>query len=152
MDTVVTDRIEKQIFLKASRARVWKALTEAGEFGAWFRVRLDGPFRVGERATGNITYPGYEHLRMEVWVEAMETERRFAFRWHPNAVDPGWDYTGEATTLVEFRLEDQEGGTLLTLVESGFDRIPEARRAEAFRSNDGGWAEQLKNVARHVGH
>jgi uncharacterized protein YndB with AHSA1/START domain len=145
-----TDRIEKQVILKASRSRVWRALTDAGEFGTWFRVKLDGPFEVGKTVRGNITYPGYEHLKMEVVVERMEAERSFAFRWHPNAVDPNVDYSSEPSTLVEFRLEESAGGTALTIVESGFDRIPQARRDEAFRMNASGWAEQMKNIERHV--
>jgi len=145
-----TDRIEKTIQLRAPVARVWRALTDAAEFGEWFRVKLDGAFAVGATVRGQITYPGYEHLRMEVLVERMDRERLFAFRWHPAAVDPGVDYSAEPTTLVEFRLEEVAGGTRLTVVESGFDRIPAARRAEAFRMNEGGWAEQLLNIERHV--
>ncbi len=145
-----TDRIEKAIVLKAPRARVWRALTDAREFGAWFRVALDGPFTEGATVRGRITHPGYEHLTMEVVVERIEPERLFSYRWHPYAVDPGRDYSAEPTTLVEFRLEDAAGGTRLTVVESGFDRIPAARRAEAFRMNEGGWAEQMLNVERHV--
>ena len=145
-----TDRIEKTIQLRAPVSRVWRALTDAAEFGGWFRVKLEGAFVVGATVRGQITYPGYEHLRMEVLVERMDRERLFAFRWHPAAVDPGVDYSGEPTTLVEFRLEEVAGGTRLTVVESGFDRIPAARRAEAFRMNEGGWAEQLLNIERHV--
>jgi uncharacterized protein YndB with AHSA1/START domain len=148
--STTTDRIEKQILLKAPRSRVWRALTDAREFGSWFRVKLEGDFRLGEPIKGQITYPGYEHLTLEVMVERMDAESLFAFRWHPNAVDPGVDYGHEPTTLVEFRLEPAVGGTLLTLVESGFDKIPASRRDEAFRMNEGGWAEQLQNIERHV--
>jgi uncharacterized protein YndB with AHSA1/START domain len=146
------DRIEKALVLRASRARVWRALTDAGEFGTWFRVKLEGSFEVGKAITGHITYPGYEHLTVELTVVKMETERVFAYRWHPYAVDPAVDYSTEPTTLVEFRLDDARdgGGTALTIVESGFDRIPVGRRAEAFRMNDGGWAIQLQNIQRHV--
>src|SRR5262249_50701406 len=104
----------------------------------------------GATVRGTITYPGYEHLTMEVTVERIDPERLFSYRWHPYAVDPGVDYSAEPTTLVEFRLEEAEGGTRLTGVESGFDRIPAGRRAEAFRMNEGGWSEQLLNVQRHV--
>ncbi len=145
-----TDRIEKQVVLRAPRARVWRALTDAREFGTWFRARLDGPFEVGKRAVGRVTYPGYEHLVFEATVEQMDPERRFSFRWHPYPADPKVDYSKEPTTLVEFTLEDAPGGTRLTVVESGFDRLPAARRAEAFRANEGGWAMQLENVSRHV--
>lgn len=145
-----TDRIEKNILLRAPRSRVWRALTDAQEFGTWFRVNLDGRFEVGKRIRGKITYPGYEHLTMDVMVEAMEAEKLFSYRWHPGATEIGVDYSAEPTTLVEFRLEDAEGGTMLTIVESGFDKVPKERRDEAFRSNDEGWTEQLQNIRRHV--
>jgi uncharacterized protein YndB with AHSA1/START domain len=145
-----TDRIEKQILLRAPRSRVWRALTDSAEFGTWFRVQLETGFAAGQRATGRITYPGYEHLRFEATVERMEAERLFSFRWHPYAVDPEVDYSAEPTTLVEFRLEEREGGTLLTVVESGFDRVPARRRGEAFLRNSEGWAIQLENICRHV--
>ena len=144
------DRIEKTIQLRAPVSRVWRALTDAREFGQWFRVNLTGPFAVGATVRGNITYPGYEHLKMEVVVERMEPERLFSFRWHPAAIDPKTDYSAEETTLVEFRLEEVGGGTRLTVVESGFDRIPASRRDEAFRMNEGGWEEQMKNIEQHV--
>ena len=145
-----TDRIEKTIHLRAPVARVWRTLTDAREFGEWFRVKLEGAFAVGATVRGRITYPGYEHLRMEVLVERMDGERLFSFRWHPCAIDRKVDYSAEPTTLVEFRLEEVAGGTRLTVVESGFDRIPASRRAEAFRMNDEGWSEQLRNIERHV--
>lgn len=145
-----TDRIEKKVLLKAPRSRVWRALTDAREFGAWFQVKLEGDFSVGKRIHGKITYPGYEHLTMDVTVEVMDDQRLFSFRWHPYAVDPKADYSLEPTTLVEFRLEEDAGGTLLTVVESGFDKIPAERRAEAFLRNSEGWAEQMKNIQKHV--
>ena len=145
-----TDRIEKNILLHAPKARVWRALTNAGEFGSWFGVKLDSGFAVGQPTTGKITYPGYEHLTFEATVERMEAEQLFSFRWHPYAIDPKIDYSQEPTTLVEFRLEETADGTLLTVVESGFDRIPAERRAEAFRMNDNGWSQQMENVQRHV--
>jgi uncharacterized protein YndB with AHSA1/START domain len=144
------DRIEKRIELKAPIARVWRALTDHREFGEWFRVKLDGPFVAGQVSRGRITYPGYEHLKWEAVVQKMEPPRLFSFTWHPNAVDPEKDYAQETPTLVEFRLEEIPGGTLLLLTESGFDKIPSERRLEAFRSNDGGWAEQMKNIAAYV--
>jgi uncharacterized protein YndB with AHSA1/START domain len=150
MKETSTDRIEKRIVLRAPRPRVWRALTDAAEFGAWFGVKLEGAFGAGQNVRGRITHPGYEHLTMEVTVERMDEGSFFSFRWHPYAVDPNVDYSAEPTTLVEFRLEDVEGGTLLTVVESGFDRIPEGRRAEAFRMNEGGWAAQMENIQRHV--
>jgi len=146
----MNDRIEKRIELKAPVSRVWRALTDHREFGEWFRVKMESPFVPGQVARGQITYPGYEHLKMEIVVQKMEPERLFSFTWHPNASDPKKDYSGETPTMVEFRLEKTASGTLLTLTESGFDKIPKDRRLEAFRSNDGGWIEQMKNIERHV--
>jgi uncharacterized protein YndB with AHSA1/START domain len=145
-----SNQIEKQVLIRAPRSRVWRALTDAEEFGTWFGVKLAGPFELGRTVKGRITHPGYEHLVMEVLVERMEPEHVFAYRWHPYAVDPDVDYSGEPTTLVEFRLEDAPGGTRLTLVESGFDQVPANRRAEAFRMNDEGWRAQVENIRRHV--
>lgn len=150
MNAESTDRIEKTVVLRAPRSRVWRALTDSEEFGAWFRAAFDGPFVAGETARGHITHPGYEHLKMEVEIERMEPERLFSFRWHPNAVEPERDYSGEPTTLVEFRLEDVPEGTRLTVIESGFDRIPPARRGEALRQNAQGWAIQVENIREHV--
>jgi uncharacterized protein YndB with AHSA1/START domain len=146
-----TDRIERKIVLKATRARVWRALTNIDEFNGWFGVRLSGKqFAAGERFTGNVTYPGYEHLTMEVTIQQCEPDRVLSWRWHPHAVDPQIDYSTEPTTLVEFRLDDAVGGTLLTLVESGFDQIPPGRRMSAFRGNSGGWEIQMQNIEKHV--
>jgi uncharacterized protein YndB with AHSA1/START domain len=145
-----TDRIEKNIVLRAPRSQVWRAIASADEFGAWFGVKLEGAFAPGARVKGRITSPGYEHVIMDITVERIDPERLFSYRWHPYAVEPGVDYSGEPTTLVEFHLDEVAGGTRLRVVESGFDRIPLARRAEAFRMNDQGWASQLKNIERHV--
>jgi uncharacterized protein YndB with AHSA1/START domain len=145
-----TDRIEKSIVLRAPRSRVWRAIASADEFGAWFGVKLEGAFAAGARVKGRITSPGYEHVILDITVERIDPERLFSYRWHPHAVEPGVDYSSEPTTLVEFHLDEVAGGTRLRVVESGFDRIPLARRAEAFRMNDQGWAAQLKNIERHV--
>ncbi|MEO6029805.1 MAG: SRPBCC family protein [Candidatus Binatia bacterium] len=144
-----TDRIEKTIVLRALRSRVWRALTDAKEFGQWFQVALEGEFIPGTAIRGRITHPGFD-LPMEMLIERIEPERLFSYRWHPYAIEPDVDYADEPTTLVEFRLEDVAEGTRLTIVESGFDRLPAERRAEAFRMNDGGWAAQLGNIERHV--
>jgi uncharacterized protein YndB with AHSA1/START domain len=150
MNTPSTDRIEKQILLRAPQSRVWRALTDAEEFGTWFRVKLEGRFVPGQWTRGKITWPGFEHITMEVKVERMEAEALFSFRWHPYAIDPKVDYSGEPTTLVEFQLEAADGGTLLKVVESGFDQLPVDRRNEAFRMNEGGWKQQLVNIEHHV--
>ena len=132
-------------------SRVWRALTDHQEFDTWFRVRLDGPFVPGQVSRGQITYPGYEHIRWEAVVQRMEPERLFSFTWHPYAIDPNQDYSGEPSTLVEFTLEQTATGTLLRVVESGFDKLPANRRDEAFRMNESGWSIQIENIARHVG-
>lgn len=147
---MANDRIEKRMELKAPVSRVWQALTDYREFGEWFRVKLDGPFVAGQVSRGHITYPGYEHVKWEAVVQKIEPERLFSFTWHPYAVDPGKDYSNEAATLVEFKLEKSGDGTLLTLTESGFDKIPADRRLEAFRRNDGGWTQQMKNIEDYV--
>ena len=144
------NRIEKRIELKAPLSRVWRALTDYREFGEWFGVKIEGPFLPGQPAQGQITYPGYEHVRWQVVIQKMEPERLFSFTWHPYAIDPKADYSGETPTLVEFRLEKTSTGTLLLLSESGFDKIPAQRRAEAFRMNDGGCSAQMQNIERHV--
>ncbi|HET6160973.1 MAG TPA: SRPBCC family protein [Dongiaceae bacterium] len=146
----MSDRIEKSVEIKAPVSRVWRALTDHREFGTWFRVRLDGPFVPGQVVRGQITYPGYEHLKWEAVVQKLEPERFFSFTWHPYAVDPKQDYSSEVPTLVEFTLERTATGTLLRVVESGFDKLPDKRRLEAFRMNEGGWSEQMKNIAQHV--
>lgn len=144
------DRIEKEIEIAAPVSRVWRALTDHREFGAWFRVDLEGPFEVGRIARGRITHPGYEHVVWQARIEAIEPEHTFAFSWRPYAIDPEVDYSGEPMTRVEFTLSPTATGTRLRLVESGFDRIPEARRAEAFRMNDKGWTQQMENIRHHV--
>lgn len=150
MNIVTTDRIEKRIQINAPVARVWRALTDHTEFGAWFRVQLESPFIPGKVTRGRITYPGYEHLVMEVVVKAMDAPRLFSFHWHPFAVDPAVDYSKEEATLVEFRLSPVGSGTLLEVTESGFDKVPAARRDEAFRMNSGGWEEQVRNIEAYV--
>src|SRR5277367_5095451 len=112
-----TDKIEKQVLLRAPRSRVWRALTDAKEFGAWFGVKIEGGFAKGATARGQITYPGFEHLTMEIVIERMDAEQLFSYRWHPYAVKPDIDYSSEPTRLVEFRLEEVSGGTMLTIVE-----------------------------------
>ena len=145
-----TDRIEKTVVLRASQARVWRAISDAAEFGTWFGVALEGTFCAGTTIRGRITTAGYEHLTMDVMVERVEPERYLAFRWHPYAIDPGVDYSAQPTTLVEFTIDDTSGATVLTITESGFDRLPPERRDEAFRRNDGGWTIQAGNIERHV--
>jgi uncharacterized protein YndB with AHSA1/START domain len=144
------DRIEKSIVLRAPRSRVWRALTDAGQFSEWFGVKMTGPFTPGARVQGRVTHKGYEHVPFEITIERMEPEKLFSWRWHPYAVDPKKDYSAEPTTLVVFELEDVPEGTRLTVVESGFEGIPLSRRPEAYRANEGGWAAQMNNVERYV--
>ena len=150
MNSATPNRIEKRIELKATPARVWRALTDYKEFGQWFGVKLEAPFAPGQPTRGQITYPGCEHLKMEVVIQKMEPERLFSFPWHPYAVDLKVDYSKEPPTLVEFKLEKSPTGTLLTVSESGFDSIPAARRDEAFQMNSAGWEEQMKNLKNHL--
>jgi uncharacterized protein YndB with AHSA1/START domain len=146
-----TDRIERKILLKASPARVWRALSNAEELGKWFGVKLEGKtFAAGKRVQGQVTHPGYEHLVWDVVIERMEPERILSWRWHPAPLEPGADYAKEPTTLVTFELQAAQGGTLLTIVESGFDAVPPARRLDAFRLNSSGWDQQIKNIEKHV--
>lgn len=144
------DRVEKQILIRASRARVWRALADSQKFGEWFGVKMNGPFVPGQRVTGKITHPGYEHLTFEITVEKMEPEKIFSWRWHPNAIDPKKDYSSEPTTLTVFELSDAGDGTLLKVVESGFDGIPLARRMEAYRGNEEGWSIQVVSIEKYV--
>lgn len=150
MSVSITDRIEKKVLIGAPRAKVWQALADAEAFGRWFGVELAGSFAPGARVGGRITHKGYEHLPFDITIEQMEPERLLSWRWHPNAVEPGVDYAAEATTLVVFELHELDNGTLLTVVESGFDGIPRARRAEAYRGNEEGWSSQMQAIERYV--
>ena len=146
-----TDRIERKVLIKGSRARVWRALGNAAEFGDWFGVDFKGKsFAEGKHIQGQITYPGYEHLTMDVLIERIVPEQLLSWRWHPAAIDPKVDYSQEPTTLVVFELQEVDGGTMLSVVESGLDKIPLARRADVFRMNSSGWDEQMENIKKHV--
>lgn len=144
------DRIEKKAELKAPISRVWKALVDHEEFGKWFGVKLEGAFVTGQTARGKVLYPGFEHVTWEVVIRKMDPERSVSFTWHPYAIEAGVDYSSEPPTMVEFRLEKSPAGTLLTVTESGFDRIPSHRRAEAYSMNEGGWTEQMKNIDAYL--
>jgi uncharacterized protein YndB with AHSA1/START domain len=147
----MSDRIEKRIHLKAPRARVWKALADSQQFGEWFRMKVDGAFVAGKTNHGRIIDPpGYEHLDLALHIDRIEPETLFSYRWHPYALDAKVDYSQEPMTLCSFELSDHEGGTLLHLIESGFDSIPVERRAIAFRMNDGGWTAQADRIQRYV--
>ena len=146
-----TDRIERKILLKAPRSRVWRAISNAEEFAAWFGVDLKGKtFAPGQHVRAQVTHPGYEHIVLDILIERMEPERLLSWRWHPAPVDPSIDYSKEPTTLVVFELEEVEGGTLLTVVESGFDKIPRSRRLEAFRMNNEGWDEEITRIENYI--
>ncbi len=148
--TATTDRIEKHVTLDATRSRVWRALTDVEQFNGWFGVSLATPFAPGAEVSGQISIRNYEHVTMTIWIETMEPERFFSFRWHPYAVEAGVDYSSEPTTLVSFTLEDAGDATQLTIVESGFDAIPESRRAKAFAMNTGGWNGQAENIRKFL--
>jgi uncharacterized protein YndB with AHSA1/START domain len=161
MSVSVTDRIEKTILLRAPRARVWRALTDAEEFGTWFGMKFDGPFIPGALRRGvivpttvdaEVARAQQEHagLPFEITIDRIEPERIFAFRWHPFAVERGVDYSSEPTTLVEFVLEGDAKGTRLTVTESGFDQIPLARRAKAFTANEQGWSKVVGLIEKYL--
>jgi uncharacterized protein YndB with AHSA1/START domain len=143
------DRIEKRILLRAPRARVWRALADAEQFSNWFGVKLSGSFAPGARLPGQVTHKGYEHVAFEIAIERMEPERLLSWRWHPHPIDPKADYSAEPTTLVVFELEDAPEGTLLTVVESGFDGLPPPRR-DSYRANEQGWTLQMKAIEKYV--
>jgi uncharacterized protein YndB with AHSA1/START domain len=156
-----TDRIEKKILLRAPRRRVWRALSDSTEFGSWFGVKFDGPFAPGASMHGVIVpttvnaevakaQKEYEGMPFEITIEQMEPERLFSFRWHPFAVERGVDYSAEPTTLILFALEDVANGVMLTVTESGFDRIPLARRAKAFTANEQGWSMVVKLIEEYL--
>lgn len=147
-----SDRIERRIVIEAPRERVWRALANAETFGEWFGVDLKGQtFAPGRRARGKLTFKGYEHVWFDVTVERIDAPKLLSYRWHPYAIDPAVDYSDEEPTLVTFTLSDAPAsGTLLTVVESGFDKVPPHRRLEAFRMNTRGWEAQLECVKRHV--
>ncbi len=156
-----TDRIKKSILLRAPRTRVWRALADSTEFGRWFGMKFDGPFAPGAHMRGVIVpttvnaevakaQQEYEGLPFDMTIEQMEPERLFSFRWHPNAVERGVDYSAEPTTLVTFSLEDVAEGVMLTVTESGFDRIPLARRAKAFTANEGGWGMVVRMLEAYL--
>jgi uncharacterized protein YndB with AHSA1/START domain len=158
---VNTDSIEKKILLRASPQRVWRALSDFAEFGTWFGVRFTGPFTPGASLRGVIVpttvdaqvaaaQKPYEGRPFDITIEKMEPERLFSFRWHPFALEPGVDYSGEPTTLVEFVMDATADGVMLTITESGFDGIPLARRAAAFKANSGGWSMVLKLISQYV--
>lgn len=156
-----TDRIEKNVFLRAPQSRVWRALTDSGEFGRWFGVRFEGPFVAGEPLRGTLVgttvnaevaamQENYAGTIFDIVVDRIEPERLFSFRWHPFAIEPGVDFSAEPTTLVEFTLAPETEGVRLTVTESGFDQIPLERRAQAFSANEGGWAIQMTLIEAYV--
>lgn len=145
-----TDSIHKEIVLHAPRSRVWRALTNAVEFGTWFGVKLDGEIKPKAHLKGPLTGCGHEDVTMDMLIERVEPEHLFSYRWHPYALDPKVDYSREQRTLVEFTLEEVPKGTRLTVVESGFDQVPPERRKLAFPMHEGGWVKQLENIERHV--
>ena len=161
MNSSVSDRIEKQVVLRAPVSRVWQAITDSRQFGSWFGVTFDGPFKAGERIVGRISpttvdpdvaamQKPYEGHAFEITIDRIEPETLFAFRWHPAAVDPNADYSQEPTTLVEFRLEPVGDAVRLTVVESGFDKVPASRRAAAFTMNEGGWTAQMMLIQKYL--
>ena len=148
---MASDCIEKEIVLNAPVSRVWRALTSHIEFGEWFRVKIDSPFKAGEEASGPVLHPGYEHITWRAVIQEIDPEQYFAFTWHPYAIDPKIDYSKEVPTLVEFRLQaTKDGGTRLDLSECGFNDLPPDRQKEALEQNDNGWTQQMKNISDYI--
>lgn len=166
----ISDRIEKRIRLNAPRSRVWRAIADSQEFGRWFGVQIEGPWKVGQPMRGHFSKT-FDQEMIDEWlgemglppspiaeslpevfcvVEAIEPETRFAFRWIPYGIDAGIDPETEPKTLVEFLLADDGDGTWLKVTESGFERVPLARRKRAFLMNSGGWSSQLENIANYL--
>jgi uncharacterized protein YndB with AHSA1/START domain len=145
-----TDRIEKKVVLRAPISRVWDAIADSRKFGEWFGVKLEQPFTAGTSQKARMTKKGYEQFEFDMEIGRIEPQHYFSYRWHPYAIDPKHDYSSEPLTLVEFVLEEVKDGTALTITESGFDRLPASRRAEAFRMNDGGWTGQIKQITAYV--
>jgi uncharacterized protein YndB with AHSA1/START domain len=166
-----SDRIEKTVLLRAPVSRVWQAISTASEFGRWFGIELKGDFAEGQTITGTFNQ-GFneativefqkrlglppskvkipEEMLVFCTVEHIEPERYFSFRWIPYGIDAEADPETEPTTLVEFHLEKAPEGTRLTIVESGFDRVPAHRRQRAFRMNEAGWSAQMESVKKYV--
>jgi uncharacterized protein YndB with AHSA1/START domain len=147
--SIQSDRIEKQVVLQAPRTRVWRALTQTAEFNEWFGVQLQGSFAAGATLRGRVMHPGYEHMTMEITIDRFEPEHTLAWRWHPGA-DEGGAKADSETTQVVFKLEAIGEGTLLKVVETGFERVPVARRSRVYRENEGGWEGQMKAIKRYV--
>lgn len=145
-----TDRIDTRIDVKAPRARVWRALADAKEFGTWFGIALDGAIVPGATVHGVMTRPNGEQLKVNFVIDQVQPEHYFSYRWRPYAFDPAIDYSAEPMTLVEFRLEEAPGGTVVHIAESGFDGIPLFRRAEAFAKHSEGWKSQSAKLAKYV--
>jgi uncharacterized protein YndB with AHSA1/START domain len=158
-----TDRIQKKTILRAPLDRVWLAISDSTQFGAWFGVAFDGPFVAGKPLKGKVvptrvdpeaakSQETYAGAAFDITVDRVEPMKLVSFRWHPFAVDPKVDYSAEPTTLVTFELEKVAQGTQLTITESGFDRVPLARRAKAFEMNDRGWAAQVGLIQKYLAH
>jgi uncharacterized protein YndB with AHSA1/START domain len=150
-EAFMEDFIERSVELKAPLSKVWSALTDYRQFGQWFHVKIDKPFEVGKTSSGDITYPGYSHVKWNAFIKKLEPKHLFAFTWHPYAVQTNKDYSKESPTLVEFELEESPEGTVLTVTESGFSQLPLERRLIAFSQNDEGWAKQVKNIEQYLG-
>lgn len=161
MTTAVQDQIQKHVVLRAPLARVWQALTDSKEFGAWFGVKFTAPFTAGARVAGTVVpttvdpavaemQKPYEGMAFDIVIDRIEPQKLFSFHWHPGGIDPKIDYSKEPMTLVVFTLEETAGGVRLTVTESGFSRIPLERRAEAFTMNEGGWTAQMTLIEKYL--
>jgi len=146
----MTNTITKTTLVKAPIERVWRAISDHNEFGQWFKVALDQPFAVGQDSTGKMTYPGYEGYPWFAHVLAIEPNRRLAYDWVPGPAEIGQDLSNEQRTRVEFLLEAEADGTRVTIIESGFDKLPEERRESVLRGNTKGWDAQADNLREYA--
>ncbi len=151
MIATITDTIERKVFLRASRKNVWRDMTNAKIFGEWFSVDMKGTFKPGGKITGKVNAKEYEKMKFAMEIDEMVPQNLFSWNWHPFPADPNYDYSEEAMTHISFELKDSPGGTMLNVMESGFDKLSPARRKEAFEMNSGGWDSVLKSIEKHFG-
>lgn len=144
------DKIVKTVELNAPPAAVWEALTDHRAFGHWFHVALDQPFKAGRNSTGHITFPGHEGVRWLVFIERMDNEKLFSFRWYDTHDGSGEPGHGACEFLTTFELEPAENGTRLTITESGFAALPEPKRTDMRRDITEGWNIQAENLAAYL--
>jgi uncharacterized protein YndB with AHSA1/START domain len=155
------DHIEKSIVLNCALERVWCAISEARQFSAWMGLSDHGDFVPGTLFTAKMAptkfndefaklQEPFDGLQVKMTIDQIQRPRLFSFRFHPFAVDPDADYSREPMNLVTFELQEVPDGTMVTITETGFDRIPLERRAMAYEVNDRGWALATKALENYL--